>query len=286
MNKHTQLSPLLLMMAALVGGGCATTRPVDLVNARVAYDRARAGKAPYAAPADLQVASVALDVAEDSYETEGDSAGTQNRSYVALRRAQIAEARAEQVEDEARLDEFERYVLAAQQRELAVLRAREGAAAAAQNSQESDRQTRAAAQDLARVGAVREDQRGMIVTLSGGMLFPSGKSELMASARDELSVVATALKERAPRSTVVIEGHSDSRGAQDMNLLLSAKRAEAVRDFLVAHGVAEERIDVEGLGYHHPIASNGTAKGRASNRRVEIVLLPQTQPQPGELGPR
>jgi outer membrane protein OmpA-like peptidoglycan-associated protein len=76
----------------------------------------------------------------------------------------------------------------------------------------------------------------------------------------------------------VVEGHSDSKGNKDHNLELSARRAEAVRTYLVSQGVNSSRISSQGLGFSRPIAPNKTAEGRANNRRVEIVVQP-TRPR-------
>ena len=72
---------------------------------------------------------------------------------------------------------------------------------------------------------------------------------------------------------VRIEGHTDSVGGAKQNLVLSKKRASAVRGWLVTKGVDEDRLEVEGLGETKPIADNKTDEGRAQNRRVELVRL-------------
>ncbi|NOK33414.1 DUF4398 domain-containing protein [Corallococcus exercitus] len=117
---------------------------------------------------------------------------------------------------------------------------------------------------------VREEARGTVVTLSGSVLFATNATELLPAARDRLSEVATALKES--KNPLLIEGHTDSRGTDDYNEQLSERRAESVRNFLVNQGVPAERIQIRGMGEERPVASNGTAEGRANNRRVEIVV--------------
>ena len=87
-----------------------------------------------------------------------------------------------------------------------------------------------------------------------------------------------ALKQTEDEKTIKVEGYTDSRGADDMNLKLSQQRAEAVRNYLVSRGVKGERISAEGKGEQSPIASNDTAEGRANNRRVEIVVQSQSTP--------
>jgi outer membrane protein OmpA-like peptidoglycan-associated protein len=70
----------------------------------------------------------------------------------------------------------------------------------------------------------------------------------------------------------MVEGHTDDTGSVTANTELSLRRAIAVRDYLIAQGVAASRIDVAGLGPSRPAADNATADGRARNRRVEIVV--------------
>jgi len=74
-----------------------------------------------------------------------------------------------------------------------------------------------------------------------------------------------------PRLAVSVEGHTDSVGSDAYNMKLSQRRADAVRDYMVAHGIAADRITTEAFGETRPVASNDTAARRAENRRVEIV---------------
>jgi len=273
MENRERTSMFLAVIAGLASA-CASSPPRELVDARAAFERAQTVSAGRQPSAELQLARIALDGAEKSFDKDGDSPQTKTRAYVALRKAQIAAVEAQLSENERRLSALERDALERQNRELVALR---GRVASDEQGSEAERQARAAASELASVGSVKQEPRGVIVTLSGGMLFASGKADLLPSARDELRTIAKALNERAPNSNVIIEGHTDSRGDEELNLLLSTNRAEAVRNFLASQGVAEERIRVEGLGFSRPIASNGTAKGRASNRRVEIVLQPNAR---------
>ncbi|MCY1184300.1 putative lipoprotein YiaD [compost metagenome] len=75
-----------------------------------------------------------------------------------------------------------------------------------------------------------------------------------------------------PRRMVRIEGYTDSTGARQDNLQLSRARAQAVADVLVDLGIDEKRIQVEGYGDQYPIEANASERGRAQNRRVEIVF--------------
>jgi outer membrane protein OmpA-like peptidoglycan-associated protein len=80
-------------------------------------------------------------------------------------------------------------------------------------------------------------------------------------------------------------GHTDSVGDESKNMQLSQRRADAVRDYLVMHGVPDGRVTAQGMGETQPITDNRTAESRANNRRVEIILhgSPNIQgsPQPG-----
>jgi outer membrane protein OmpA-like peptidoglycan-associated protein len=106
------------------------------------------------------------------------------------------------------------------------------------------------------------------------VLFPSGGSTLSAPARQSLDRVAEALTAQASDSQIVVEGHTDARGSDQKNQELSQHRAEAVRDYLVEKGVDSERVAAVGRGEASPIADNDSAEGRATNRRVEIVVTP------------
>ena len=128
---------------------------------------------------------------------------------------------------------------------------------------------------LSKLENVKQETRGTVITLSGSVIFPSGGSELLPSARSRLSEVATALSQGEATSAIVVEGHTDSRGSAAMNQELSLKRASAVRDSLVSQGVAANRVSVMGYGPSRPVADNTTDAGRANNRRVEIVIQPK-----------
>ncbi len=103
--------------------------------------------------------------------------------------------------------------------------------------------------------------------------FESGTSTLGAGPFAVLEALAQALED-APDMRLVLVGHSDNTGSREANIALARSRAEAVRARLVSeYGVAEDRLEVEGIGYLAPLASNLTEAGREANRRVEAVLL-------------
>ncbi len=120
---------------------------------------------------------------------------------------------------------------------------------------------------------------GATITLASDITFQAGRSDLNRSAQTSLQRVAAALKrERTNIHEVRIEGHTDSdpirRSGWKNNEELSLARAGSVRKFLVAQGIEEDLLAVEGYGPTKPVASNSSNEGKAKNRRVEIVLVP------------
>jgi len=118
---------------------------------------------------------------------------------------------------------------------------------------------------------LRETESGVVVTL-GDVLFASGQATLVEGGRSSLEEVVDLLQTE-PDKKIRVEGHTDSLGDADVNLLLSEQRAQAVLDALVSLGVASDRISSLGMGEDFPIASNEDEDGRARNRRVDVILL-------------
>ena len=105
---------------------------------------------------------------------------------------------------------------------------------------------------------------------SEAIYFNTGSAVIKAESYDELNKMAAILKKN-PEVEAKIEGHTDSQGNDASNLKLSKDRARAVKDYLVKQGVEADHLDSEGYGETKPIADNGTADGRAKNRRVVII---------------
>lgn len=270
--KSSALAALLLGSLA---SGCASSPPKELKDARAAYRGASEGPAATSNPAQLHTAQQALNLAEKTFDEEGDSAATRDRSYVAMRKAQLADTQARINDSRAKLEQLQK---SAGQAQVAKLQATQGQLQQSQSQlQEAERKRQEAEAQLAKLANVKQEERGMVITLSGSVLFASDKSELLPAAQQRLSEVAQALKEGNPDAQIVVEGHTDSKGSEGYNLDLSAKRAEAVRSYLVSQGVPENRIRSQGLGFARPIADNKSAEGRANNRRVEIVVQPQSK---------
>jgi outer membrane protein OmpA-like peptidoglycan-associated protein len=272
--KRTLVASVIVSVLAL---GCGSSRPPNqLVDARMAYkDAIQHPSAPLASQEVID-ARQSLDAAEQAFH-EGDKNRAKNLAYIAHRKALIAEAKADALRAEetkrVAIAEFERF------RDMQAMATRQelerakGALTAAQQEVEAQRQARTAAEEkVKQLEGVRaqESSRGLVLTLSGSVLFPSGKSELLASAKDRLAEIAKALKD--DKHTLLVVGHTDSQGSDAVNDRLSDDRAKAVRIYLISQGIDEVRIRSEGMGKSEPIADNSTAEGRANNRRVEIII--------------
>lgn len=271
-------SSLLAVTTILVGCG-STLPPKELVDARAAYQTAAKGHAAQQSPAELHVAKQALDQAERSFNDEGDAPQTKDFSYVAIRKAQLADASARAALAVKEKEALEREAQNIQADQLHKTR---GELAKTQDQLSKEKAAREKAEkeaaqamaDLKRIADVKNESRGMVITLSGSVLFPTNESTLLPAAMVKLNEVADALIKGNPDSNITIEGHTDSQGQRQYNMDLSQKRAESVKAQLVSRGVAADRIKTVGVGPDRPIADNKSADGRANNRRVEIIVEP------------
>ncbi|HSO18519.1 MAG TPA: OmpA family protein [Desulfosarcina sp.] len=121
-------------------------------------------------------------------------------------------------------------------------------------------------------------QENQLVIRLKAMRFPVGKSVIMPENYALLSKVQKAIRTfDDPR--VIVEGHTDTTGSDEVNMLLSQQRAEAVREYMIANRtMAPDGISAVGYGSERPLASNATAAGRAINRRIDILIIPQAKP--------
>ncbi|AEJ02217.1 OmpA/MotB domain protein [Nitrosomonas sp. Is79A3] len=116
-----------------------------------------------------------------------------------------------------------------------------------------------------------------ILTVFGGKTFPSGQDVIQDVAYATIEKLVKEISS-SPGSRILIEGHTDNvptgkPGSDNMDL--SLRRAKAIANILVLHGIPMDRISVTGYGDTNPIYSNTTEEGRAKNRRVEVKLMPQ-----------
>jgi OOP family OmpA-OmpF porin len=123
---------------------------------------------------------------------------------------------------------------------------------------------------------VYKKQNQVIVRLKA-MNFPVGQSVIMPNNYALLSKVQNAIRTFG-EPDVIIGGHTDSTGSEELNEHLSQMRADAVRQYFVANGTLPyEKIIAVGYGSMRPIASNATDKGRAMNRRIDVIITPEAQ---------
>ncbi len=111
------------------------------------------------------------------------------------------------------------------------------------------------------------------IEILDSVYFDSGKDVIRNRSFGLLDQVATTLNHSPQIKKVQVEGHTDSAGADDTNQTLSQARAEAVVKYLVSKGVSSNRLSAKGFGETQPIADNGTASGRAQNRRVVFTVV-------------
>jgi outer membrane protein OmpA-like peptidoglycan-associated protein len=113
--------------------------------------------------------------------------------------------------------------------------------------------------------------------MPGNITFATNSSDINTNFTGVLNSVALVLEEYN-KTLIVVSGHTDSSGALQHNQKLSESRAESVSNYLSGQKIMNERLEVVGFGETQPAANNNTAEGRELNRRVEITLLPITQP--------
>ena len=117
-------------------------------------------------------------------------------------------------------------------------------------------------------------QGNTIIMRLVGLEFDSGASQLKPVNFDLLAKVEKAI-DVFPRSELIIEGHTDSHGGDDLNQKLSQERAESVQQYMInAMRIPSYRLIATGYGETRPVASNETEAGRQKNRRIDIVIKP------------
>ena len=105
-----------------------------------------------------------------------------------------------------------------------------------------------------------------------GVYFDTNKSDVKGTSANTLDRLVGILKEY-PDSNILVEGHTDSAGADEYNMTLSKQRAQSVTSYLSSNGISSSRLTTKWYGESQPKADNSTAEGRAKNRRVEMVIV-------------
>jgi outer membrane protein OmpA-like peptidoglycan-associated protein len=266
-----------LAVVGLTIGGCATTAPAQLIQARDAYTASSSGLAAKLSPTELYDAKKALDRANKEFENHGDTVACRDDAYIAQRKIELADVKARTEQDRLKILEAKKAMGVAKETQAtnttaALAATREELNLERRDNDATSAQLDKAMKDLATVATVKEESRGVVVSLSGSVLFASGQYTLLNTAMTRLDQVASALRAQDADKRSVVEGHTDSRGSDAINQPLSVNRANAVRDYLVGHGVDPAKISAIGFGSSHPIVNNDTAENRSNNRRVEIVI--------------
>ena len=132
-------------------------------------------------------------------------------------------------------------------------------------------------QKLAGTGvSVTRQGDNIVLNMPGNITFKTGSSDLNADFYKVLDGVGIVVEEY-DKTLIVVEGHTDNVGADDMNQGLSERRAMSVGQYIATKGINGQRVRAAGFGESRPIASSDTDGGRSQNRRVEVRLEPITQ---------
>lgn len=284
--------------------GCATVpmvEPQALIEARAALGMAKNAKANILVPKNYSVARQLLQQAEAAFASEKSIKTVELFAFEAKATARMAEADARRQLAEQAYQQVQQAIMTQQALLLALTKKEAALQAAHQQLNESTAKRQAAeakaaeearkrseAEEALRQQKEREakllaeaqkiknakvklEERGLVINLSGKVLFDTGSSKLQKGAMAALDQVVNVLKD-FPHYRVKIEGHTDSTGELLTNNMLSQARAESVLTYLNQQGVGLDSLSALGLGPSRPIASNQTPEGRQLNRRVEIIL--------------
>jgi len=289
-NGKWLVLPFVLGAAAACGG--ERNPPKSLLDARAEFIHAKDGIAMQLDPTDVHEADLALQRAERAWQDSPDDPNTVDLAVIAHRRALIAQAEAAAIKaqqdtwqanrdmETARAAQFQAAQGQLSQTQQALGRTQmqlqqQQATSAEQQLKlrEMESKLKDARDTIARIAAVKDDDRGMVITLQGEVLFKTGKWELKPAAMAKLDQIAEALKGK--EQPIVVYGYTDNVGTRDNNMELSQRRAASVRDYLVSKGIPQDLVTAEAKGPDEPVADNGSVEGRAQNRRVELVVRPK-----------
>ncbi|MBN1595378.1 DUF4398 and OmpA-like domain-containing protein [candidate division FCPU426 bacterium] len=308
MSQGTLWGITMVGVSVMIGGGCATVPtvvPQALIDARAALGVAKKINAEVLVPDEYKEAQKQLDRTEAAFSAEQRITTVEALAFEATAYAEIAEAHARVRILEQEYESLQQAMIT-QQNMLNILTRKEAVVKKAiqmMKQSEADKQAaeikaveearkaeeearrRAEAEREAemlrkakkiRDAEVRMEARGLVINLSGKVLFDTGSSKLQPGALTALEQVKDVLKEY-PEYRVRIEGHTDSTGDELTNNTLSQARAESVLNFLQQKGVPFDSLTAVGMGAKSPVANNNTAAGRQLNRRVEIILEKKTE---------
>jgi len=220
--------------------------------AREAAERARAEQAAVQEQAEAQRRAIA----------ESNQVASRAAAEAAERNRAQAQAEAERAAQDAQRASIEK-----RNAEAEADRARQMAAKADHEKQELRQQL---AMQLNSVLQTRDTSKGLVVNMSD-VIFDSGASTLSPAAREKLAKISGIVQSH-PGLKLEVQGFADNVGSEEGNRVLSERRAEVVRDYLIQQGVNPATITAHGFGASQPVASNDSASGRQMNRRVEMIV--------------
>lgn len=256
--KRTYSIFLAAAVTSLLAACSSTPETVEeLETARAVVPQVEASPRAGVAATQIAEARKSLDRANQLAEKHGKLEDIKFEADVATKNAQIAN---EKILTAQAREEIEKGTA---ERQAVLIEARE------REAQRAAQRANSLEQELADLKAKKTD-RGVVVTL-GDVLFDTGKATLKPGAYPTIDRLANALKASADRK-VLIEGHTDSVGSDEMNQSLSERRAASVQAALFERGVESSQISTIGKGESTPIASNDDAGGRQRNRRVELIF--------------
>ncbi|TAN69091.1 MAG: DUF4398 domain-containing protein [Methylobacter sp.] len=281
MSKNLYI-PMILIVAGLVSGCDSKPKNSLLTEAHNSYDNVRNN--PKITNVDLKEAREALDNADQAFNEGESDTSVSYLANIAKQQVEIAQETAKRKaaelvvantikRDPVRLEEktIEADITSKRLVLVEKIADRQAAALATADLNAKGYQAVIAQQkiELKALNA-KETERGLVITL-GDVLFDTNKALLKSNAMRNVQKLADFLT-RYSQYKVLVEGHTDSVGSNDLNQALSDRRASAVRIALVDMGIRTDRVNTRGYGERFPIAGNDSAASRQLNRRVEIIL--------------
>lgn len=273
---------MILIVAALVFGCNSEPKNSLLTEAHNSYDSIR--NDPGITNIDLKEASEALSKADQALNEGESAASVSHLAYIAKQQVDIAQETAKRKatelavanaakHDPVRLEARTVETDLASKRLVLVEEIADRQAAALTDADINAKGYQAViAQQKIQLKELnaKKTERGLVITL-GDVLFDTNQAVLKSAAMRNVQKLADFLT-RYSQYKVLVEGHTDSVGSNDLNQALSDRRADAVRIALVDMGIRTDRVNTRGYGEIFPIAGNDTAASRQLNRRVEIIL--------------
>jgi outer membrane protein OmpA-like peptidoglycan-associated protein len=264
---------VLSVAIAAILSACSSPPPRNeaLETARTVVPEVEKSSRAGVAAVDISNARKSLEAANRLDASKGERADIEYEANNAVTSAQIANEKILTAEAN------EQIAAGTAQRQAVLLQARERESQhSADQASDARRQLDASAQRANSLEAeladlkVQKTERGLVLTL-GDVLFDTGQATLKSGAYATLDRLATALREKSGRK-VIIEGHTDNVGSDVSNQGLSERRAQSVQSALMQRDVPRNQVTALGKGENFPIASNDSADGRQSNRRVELIF--------------